>query len=616
MRGSTSAEARMRLVRFSTAGGPPRLGAVLGRWDHWEKIVDLSAVDSAIPADTLAFIDACPGLTGDVWERALRVLAEAEKIESDAPLWAFRPGDVRIHSPIAPRLLRDFLAFRAHVARTRAAAWAQIPPEWDALPAYYNGNPLNVVGTKEAIPPMRFETFEGRTPRLVPSAKMDYEAEIGFVLGQGGRDIDAAQANTHLFGVTIFNDFSARDLQATASRTGMGTAPGKDWANALGPCIVTRDDFGELRDQSIVVRVNNEERLRDRYRALVHDNPWVREGQRALWSFPEMLEFLSRFQPIHAGEVWGSGTIPRLRVGAGRPSSLPETGRSHRDRDRGNRGPRELDCARVRLPPEFPCEAVPRKGYRPTFRFSAGERMAALPAFLKLKVDHKTVLCRDVNTYRALRDFLLNSGYSPVYETERVGEEKTAMATFACLNPLTGERLAVVLGMSAPNEVSHAQVPFAYGFAGKPQKDAHTYMQHLALRTTDIEKLKSYLESKGAEFLTPIYKDKDSFGPLLQSFTRELFDDEWFFIEFVQRDYDADKVGAGGTQFVQNTVKSLYVSKQEELREWEKTGKKRKFLDGVPEKERTNLLRDILMNTEPKGYVETVAPITRHVKLT
>jgi len=241
--------------------------------------------------------------------------------------------------------------------------------------------------------------------------------------------------------------------------------------------------------------------------------------------------------------------------------------------------------------------------------------MAALPSYMKLKVDHKTVLCRDLNTYRALRDFLQNSGYKSVYETERVGDEKTAMATFACLSPLTGERLAVVLGLSAPNEVSHAQAPFAYGFAGKPQKDAHTYMQHLALRTTEIAKLKSYLESKGGQFLTPLYKNKDSFGPLLQSFTRELFDDEWFFIEFVQRDYDADKVGAGGTQFVQNTVKSLYVSKQEEFREWEKTGKKRKFLDGAPEKDGTKLLRDILVNTEPKGYVETVAPITRHVKL-
>ena len=242
--------------------------------------------------------------------------------------------------------------------------------------------------------------------------------------------------------------------------------------------------------------------------------------------------------------------------------------------------------------------------------------MAAVPPFMKLKVDHKTVLCRDMTTYRSLRDFLLNSGYSSVYETERVGEAKTAMSTFACLSPLTGERLAVVLGLSAPGEVSHAQAPFAYGFAGKPQKDALTYMQHLALRTTDIEKLKSYIESKGGEFLTPIYKDKDSFGPLLQSFTRELFDNEWFFIEFVQRDYDADKVVAGGTQFVQNTVKSLYVSKQEEFREWEKTGKKRKFLDAVPAKERTRLLQDILGNAEPKGYVETVAPIMRNVTIT
>jgi hypothetical protein len=241
--------------------------------------------------------------------------------------------------------------------------------------------------------------------------------------------------------------------------------------------------------------------------------------------------------------------------------------------------------------------------------------MAALPPYMKLKVDHKTVLCRDLETYRSLRDFLLNSGYSPVYETDRVGEEKSAMATFACLSPLTGERLAVVLGLSGPDEVSHAQAPFVYGFAGQPQKDARTYMQHLALRTTDIEKLRSYLTSKGAEFLTPIYKDKDSFGPLLQSFTRELFDDEWFFIEFVQRDYDADKVGASGTQFVQNTVKSLYVSKQEEFREWEKDHRKRKFLDGVPEKDRIPLLRDILSNTEPKGYVQTVAPIARNVTL-
>jgi len=147
----------MRLVRFSAAGSSPRLGAVLGPWNHWEWVVDLAAADPEIPGDTVAFIDACPGLKGATWERALGVLTEAGRFGSEAPAWALRPPDVRLHPPIVPRLLRDFLAFRAHVARTRAAAWTSIPPEWDLLPAYYNGNHLNIVGTGDAIPPMRFE---------------------------------------------------------------------------------------------------------------------------------------------------------------------------------------------------------------------------------------------------------------------------------------------------------------------------------------------------------------------------------------------------------------------------------------------------------------------------
>src|SRR5207247_7390004 len=210
----------MKLIRFSTAGAPPRLGAVLGTWDHWERVVDLSGADSGIPPDTLGFIDACPELKGDVWERALRVLSDAKQIGADSPPWAFQPGDVRVLSPIAPRLLRDFLAFRAHVARTRAAAWASIPPEWDWMPAYYNGNHLNIVGPGDEVAPMRFETFDGKTPRLILSPKMDYEAEIGFVLGKGGREIDITRAPGHLFGVTIFNDFSATAIPVTAGKIG------------------------------------------------------------------------------------------------------------------------------------------------------------------------------------------------------------------------------------------------------------------------------------------------------------------------------------------------------------------------------------------------------------
>jgi hypothetical protein len=151
-----------------------------------------------------------------------------------------------------------------------------------------------------------------------------------------------------------------------------------------------------------------------------------------------------------------------------------------------------------------------------------------------------------------------------------------------------------------------------YGFGGKPAASALTYIQHLALRTTDLFKLRAYLEKKGAEFLTPIYQDRDSFGPLLQAFTRELFDDEWFFIEFVQRDYDADRIrDQGGVQFVDKTVRSLYQAKQEEFREWLRTKRKRKFLDGVPKAEAKALLREILDHVEPRGYVAAVPPLAK-----
>ncbi len=301
----------MRLVTFSRGYSSSRLGAVVGRWDRWEWIVDLHVADPQLPADMTTFIDLAGGLTGETWERARRALANVEKeIQRGGSPAALAALDVRLHPPVTPRLLRDFLAFRAHVTRTRAAMGSTVPAEWDMVPAYYNGNHLNVVGSGAPVPAMRYDLVENGKHRVVASKKLDYEAEVGFVVGRGGFGIEAKDAMGHLFGVTIFNDFSARDLQMLAGKIGMGPAPGKDWANALGPCIVTRDEFGELRDQGVAVRVNKEERLRGRYRDLVFENPLVKKGERAVWSFPEMVEYLSRFQTIQAGEVWGSGTIP------------------------------------------------------------------------------------------------------------------------------------------------------------------------------------------------------------------------------------------------------------------------------------------------------------------
>ena len=296
----------MRLVSFAPRGGTSRIGAVLGPWDAWESIVDLHAADRGLPGDMLGFIDACGSLSGPMWARAKKAAQSASR--RPGPSRSLHdPRRVRVLAPIQPRLLRDFLAFRGHVARTRAAMGSQLPREWDLLPAYYNGNHLSVVGPDDAV---SIPTVPTATGEMAPSAKFDYEAEIGFVLGRGGRSIPPSRAGRCLFGVTIFNDFSARDVQFLAGKIGMGPAPSKDSANALGPCLVTRDEFGGLADQRVVVRVNDRVRLDGRYRELVYESPLVAPGERPLWSFEEMVAVLSSAQEVHAGEVWGSGTIP------------------------------------------------------------------------------------------------------------------------------------------------------------------------------------------------------------------------------------------------------------------------------------------------------------------
>ena len=292
----------MRLVTFIPKGGNPRLGAVKGTWKRWDYIVDLNTVSGGLlPFDMISFVELCGTLKGEKWEKA-------KKIVENTPS-GYRPSDVRICPPIVPRLLRDTIAFRGHIYRVRIARGVQVPQQWDNLPAYYNGNHLNVIGTEEDVPLRTYMVHEDGQ-RLKTTARLDYEAELAFVLGKGGTNIPKDRAKECLFGITIFNDFSMRDLQLAAMEVRLGPAPGKDWVNALGPCIVTADEFGDFDGKRIIVRVNGKERMNGTYHELVYRNPYVKSGERAAWTFEEMVEFISHCQNIHVGEVWGSGTIP------------------------------------------------------------------------------------------------------------------------------------------------------------------------------------------------------------------------------------------------------------------------------------------------------------------
>ncbi|MBO6784734.1 MAG: fumarylacetoacetate hydrolase family protein, partial [Alphaproteobacteria bacterium] len=241
----------MRLVTFSTPeSSGPRLGALL---DDDTRVLDLAAAAGEEGADTAAFasmldlIDAGP----EALDRA-RTLAQSP---ADGATHA-RDG-VRLHAPLAnPRRLRDCACFLQHLRNSRLTRYTRlaareddpeaalerfraqgaldVPPEWVEAPVYLNSNHLSVIGPGDDV----VWPHEAR--------RMDYELEWAAVTGTPGTDIRAEDAAKHIFGYMIFNDISARDIQAIEIRSGAGMGgPGKDFdaGNVFGPCIVTADEF-------------------------------------------------------------------------------------------------------------------------------------------------------------------------------------------------------------------------------------------------------------------------------------------------------------------------------------------------------------------------------------
>jgi 2-keto-4-pentenoate hydratase/2-oxohepta-3-ene-1,7-dioic acid hydratase in catechol pathway len=126
--------------------------------------------------------------------------------------------------------------------------------------------------------------------------KFDYELEIAFVIGKTGRNIQPGQARDYIAGFTVMNDFSARDMQRKEMKVRLGPAKGKDWCTAIGPVLVTMDEIGDPYNLRMTARVNGE--------------LWSEGNTGSIfWKFEEMIEFVSRDETIHPGELIGSGTV-------------------------------------------------------------------------------------------------------------------------------------------------------------------------------------------------------------------------------------------------------------------------------------------------------------------
>lgn len=186
-----------------------------------------------------------------------------------------------------PSLIRDFMAFEQHLRNIYPRLGREIPEEWFALPVYYKGNPQSVGAHLDEI--VMPDYAEGR---------LDFEFEVAAVIGRGGRDIAVEDAMSHVYGYTIYDDFSARDIQAREMSVGLGPAKGKDFdrAHVLGPWLVTADEIADPYALAMRADVNGE--------------AWTSGSTGDMhWRFEQMIAHASRGETLRPLEVFGSGTV-------------------------------------------------------------------------------------------------------------------------------------------------------------------------------------------------------------------------------------------------------------------------------------------------------------------
>lgn len=287
----------MRLITFD-AGGKQHLGA----WIEGDtRIVDLARADSGEPAfaSMQALIEGGDG-----------ALARARALVADPPVNAIIESTaVRILAPLPrPLSIRDSLCFPEHLEKSQRAAatlMAAMTPDPAAtmaqfeaagklkvadsyydFPLYYISNSLCVVGPDTEVTWPGFSRF------------IDYELEWAAVIGKRCEGASTDDAADCIFGYTIFNDWSARDeqMKVMGAPFHVGPGPSKDFANSLGPCIVTTDEIPDPYALAMRASINGE---------------CVSQGTTSSmhYRFEDLVAYLTRAHALYPGEVICSGTV-------------------------------------------------------------------------------------------------------------------------------------------------------------------------------------------------------------------------------------------------------------------------------------------------------------------
>jgi len=304
---------------FSPAGGAPRVGIRVG--DH---VLDLAVLlaDPTFAAPALnPFLARGRGRWVEVREE---VTARATEDVPDGAVHAV--GDVTLHLPFEVADYVDFYASEHHatnLGRLFRPGAEPLMPNWKHLPVGYHGRAGTVVvsGTDVVRPCGQRMAPGDAAPTFGPSARLDIEAELGFVVGTGsppGTPIAVEEFAEHVFGTVLVNDWSARDLQAW-EYVPLGPHLGKSFATSVSPWVVPLLALEAARvplpgqeppplpylhetrswglDVELVVEWNGEEVSRPPYREMY-------------WSPAQMLAHLtSNGACARTGDLFASGTV-------------------------------------------------------------------------------------------------------------------------------------------------------------------------------------------------------------------------------------------------------------------------------------------------------------------
>jgi 2-keto-4-pentenoate hydratase/2-oxohepta-3-ene-1,7-dioic acid hydratase in catechol pathway len=273
----------MRYLTFSTTTNPlPRLGALIG-----SRILDLQAaqVDGrrAAPDTLLELIHQGP----EAWKFANDVAAAEIRLKPDS---TYGMDNVRWHAPIPRPLKNVFCVGRNYAAHVKEGAAAmKTEAKLPDIPVFFSKTPTTVNGPYDDVP-----------RHAAITSQMDWEAELGVIIGRAGRNIAAKDALSHVFGYTVINDVTARDLQKGHTQWFKGKS--LDGSCPMGPVVVTADEFGDPQTKRISLRVNGVTKQDARTSDMI-------------FAVATIIEWLSKGLTLEPGDIIATGTPEGVGMG-------------------------------------------------------------------------------------------------------------------------------------------------------------------------------------------------------------------------------------------------------------------------------------------------------------